>query len=193
SPVSLACPTNGILGITCSLSPNTVNLSNGTPATSVLTISTLGPSASNTISSTPLFDPPATPTPPIGWYWPMAIPPFSGALMAVNRQPKRLLAGVVRGVGFCLIVLIVGCGGGSSGGGGGGGGPVPSTITLTTSSVKIAAPGNITVTANVSSSKTPTGTVTFLLDGFPGTANAVNGVAQAPLTRLIVGNPTINA
>jgi hypothetical protein len=64
SPVTLVCPTNGMpMGISCSFSPSTVNLSNGAAATSTLTISTLAPSSSNTTSFVlpqppPLYLPP---------------------------------------------------------------------------------------------------------------------------------------
>jgi hypothetical protein len=98
-----------------------------------------------------------------------------------------------------LFLGFAGCGGGSTGGGGGGG-PVPSSITLTTSSVKVpwnpASGGSVNLTANVTSSKTPGGLVTFFIDGSTGFSSngpVTGGVAQLQLTNLSVGVHTITA
>jgi hypothetical protein len=205
SPVTLACPAPGLYGtpagISCTFSPSTVNLSNGVASTSTLTIATLAPSASTTTSSAPL-EPPLPYFPPRR-FWPMPVAAVL-TLLILLLLPARLRRGrlALAATLACAIPLFlgfVGCGGGSTGGGGGGG-PVPSSITLTTSSVKVAwnaiSGGSVNLTANVSSSKTPGGTVTFFIDGSSGfSANGpvTGGVAQLQLTNLSVGVHTITA
>jgi hypothetical protein len=208
SPVMLLCPPLNLLGqaqpagFSCSFSPSTVNLSNGTASTSTLTISTLAPSSSNTTSSAPL---PATPpnfTPRLVW-------PFSTSLfitlLLLFLLPSRLRRNhfAMGAAFFCLSLFLgfVGCGGGSAGGGSvGGGGSAATSITLTASAVKVPSSpisgGAVNLTANISSSKQAGGTVTFLLDGkngFSVTSQAVSGVAQFQLTNLAVGVHTITA
>lgn len=205
SPVNLACPTNGMpMGISCSFSPSTVNLSNGSAATSTLTISTLPPSASTTISSAPL-EPPLPYSPP-RLLWPMPVVSILTLLifllLPVRLRRSRLALGPTIASAILLFFGFTGCGGGSTGGptGGGGGGPAPSSITLTTSSVKVPyspiSGGSVNLTANVTSSKTPGGTITFSIDGssgFSASSPVVGGVAQLQLTSLSVGIHTITA
>src|SRR4030095_1616264 len=91
------------------------------------------------------------------------------------------------------------CGGGSAGiGGVGGGGDgasqlVPSSITLTSDNVKVAFPTNVNLTAHVTSSKTPGGTVTFLVDGGGISVNLANGVAQLQVPVPLVGTHVVRA
>jgi hypothetical protein len=205
SPVTLACPPPYGLpaGISCSFSPSTVNLSNGTAVTSSLLISTLAPSSSTTISSVPLLHPPFV-TPRFLQPFPMV---FLIALLLFLLLPSRLCrnyAAFSALRAFCLFLFLgfVGCGSGSAGGGGGdgGGGSVPTSITLTASSVKVAyssiSGGTVNLTANISSSKPAEGTVTFTVDesnGFSVTSQAVGGVAQFQLANLSVGIHTLTA
>jgi hypothetical protein len=202
SPVTLACPPLYGLpaGISCSFSPGTVNLSNGTAATSSLTISTLAPSSSTTTSSVPLLHPP--------FVTPRLLRPFPVvsliALLLFFLLPSRLCRNYVAlgaARAFCLLLFLgfVGCGAGSAGGDGGGG-PVPTSITLTASNVKVpyssTSGGAVNLTANISSSKPAGGTVTFTVDasnGFSVTSQAVGGVAQFQLTGLSVGIHTLTA
>jgi hypothetical protein len=100
-----------------------------------------------------------------------------------------------------LLLVFYGCGGGSSSGGGGGGGPVPTSITLTTSSVKVPSSptsgGSVQLTANVTASEAPAGTVAFTVDGnsawFASPTPVVAGAAQVQLTNLSVGIHTVSA
>jgi hypothetical protein len=207
SPVTLMCPPLNLLGqtqplgISCSFSPGTVNLSNSTAATSTLTISTLAPSSSPTTSSIPLLPPPAYFMPHL--LWPLPVASFL-ALVLFFLLPSRLRRNhLVFGaaVAFCTLLFLgfVGCGGGSSGGGGGGG-PVPTSITLSTPSVKV--PINpvsgvvVNLTATVTSSKTAGGTVAVFVDGSSGfsvNSPVVNGVAQFQIGGLSVGIHTFTA
>jgi hypothetical protein len=204
SPVTLACP-SGLYGtppgISCSFSPSTVNLSNGTAATSTLTISTLAPSPSNTTSFVP-------PQPPLLYLPPRLTWPLLAALVlvmlflalvSIGSRRNRIVTAYAIACVFLLLLGSFGCGGESTGGSGGGG-PVPSSITLTTSSVKVpwnnVSGGSVNLTANVTSSKTPSGTVTFSIDGsvgFSANSPVVGGVAQLQLTNLSVGIHTLTA
>jgi hypothetical protein len=212
SPVTLACPPTGTYGtppgISCSFSPSTVQLSNSA-ATSTLTISTLAPSSSNTTSFA-LPQPPRLNLPP-GPSWPllatsMLILPFL-FLVPVGSRRTRMVTASTLACGLCLLLGFFGCGGGGptgggggGEGGGGGGEPVSTFVTLTASSVKVpyspSSGGSVNLTANVTSSKTPGGTVTFSIDGSNGfsvSSSVVSRVAQYQLTGLAVGIHSVTA
>ncbi len=205
SPVTLACPPQVLYGtpagISCSFSPSTVNLSNGA-ATSTLTISTLAPSSSNTTSFVLPQPPPLYLPPRLSW-------PLLAAsilillfllLVPVGSHRNRIVTASTLVGGLFLLLGFFGCGGGPSGGGGGGG-PVPTSVTLTTSSVRVPSSpisgGSVNLTANVTSSKTPGGTVTFSVDGssngFSVSSPVMSGVAQFQVTNLSVGIHTVTA
>ncbi len=198
SPVTLSCPANGgtPFGVTCSFSPATVNLSNGNAATSTLTISTLPPSSSTTTSSAPVNLPRFYSPPRIIWPLPvsLALTLFFLLLLTAHRCRNRFVTSLALACGFCLLLSFFGCGGGSAGGGGGGG-PTPSSITFSVSTVKVPFGTALTLTANVTSSKTPGGTVTFFVDAPGGYANnaVVNGVAQIQINYLTVGTHVFKA
>jgi hypothetical protein len=202
SPVTLTCPPLNLLGqaqplgISCSFSPGTVNLTNGTAATSTLTISTLAPSSSPTTSAVPPLPPPLPYLTP-RFFWLLAtasaLALFFLFLLQVRLRRNHLAFGAA--LAFCILLFLgfVGCGGGSAGGGGGGG-PVPTSITLSTPSVKV--PLNpisgvvVNLMANVTSSKAAGGTVTIFVDGSSGfsvNSPVVNGVAQFQVGGLSVG------
>jgi len=208
SPVALTCPPLNSLGqaqpvgISCSFSPTPVNLSNGAANTSTLTISTLAPSSSNTTS----FVPPQAPlmySPPRLKWLPVGAIVGSLILLLISASRRRNRSVILWGSACALTAVLgfYGCGGGTSGGGGGGGGgPVPTSITLSTPNVKV--PFNpvsgvvINLSANVTSSKTAGGTVTFQVDGSGGfsvSSPVVAGVAQAQVGGLAVGVHTFAA
>jgi hypothetical protein len=211
SPVTLTCPPLNLLGQTqptgssCSFSPTTVNLSNSAAATSTLTISTLAPSSSN---STSFVSPQPQPRPrysPPRPNWPLLIISILIFLILLlfpaHLRRNRLLTICGCACALALLLVFYGCGGGSSSGGGGGGGPVPTSITLTTSSVKVPSSptsgGSVQLTANVTASKAPAGTVAFTVDGnsawFASPTPVVAGAAQVQLTNLSVGIHTVSA
>jgi hypothetical protein len=204
SPVTLVCPANGGVppGITCSFSPVTINLSNGNPATSILTISTLAPSSNNTIGSAPLRLPRLFTTPRfllLQLTMALMLAFLFLSVFLIGPRRRRPLSTAVLACVFSLYSVILGCGGGSSGVEGVGG-PVPSSMTLTASSVKVPfglTGGAVNITANITSSNTPHGTVSFVVDGVSGgygeTLPVVNGAAQLQLTAMSVGIHTISA
>jgi len=204
SPVTLSCAQGYLpLNVTCSFSPATINLSNGSPGSSLLTFNSLAPSATNTVSSAPLDLPPPGPKFQAPRNWPLVfLTVLTGALLfAYTRSLRRARfeSIAVFGFSFALFAFFLGCGGGSAGSGGGGGGgggasqPVPSSITLTSDNVKVAFPTNLNLTAHVNSSKTPGGTVTFLIDGGGISVNLVNGVAQLQVPFPMLGTHVIRA
>ncbi|HXY24792.1 MAG TPA: Ig-like domain repeat protein [Candidatus Acidoferrum sp.] len=211
SPVSLVCPPLNLLGqtqpqgISCNFSPSTVNLSNGNPQVSTLTISTLAPSSSNSTSFAPPQAPPLYIPPHPNWTLPISSVLILLIALLLPTRLRRNRVVTCASLACCLSLLsgFVGCGGGSTGGtgGGGGGGPVPTSITLTTSSVKVpsnpTSGGSVNLTANITSSNTPGGTVTFTVDGnsgwFATPTTVVAGVAQVQLTNLSVGIHTVSA
>jgi hypothetical protein len=207
SPVTLVCPPLDLLGhtqpvgISCSFSPGTVNLSSSTAATSTLTISTLAPSSSNTTSFSPPQPPPGY-LPPGKWLLPLVtiLALILFLLLPVRSRRNRLATAAALACGLCFFLGFFGCGGGSASVGGGGGGPVPASVTLTAASVKV--PFNptsgavVNLTANVTASKTPGGMVTFVVDGnsgFTAPVPVVGGIAQFQLTGLSVGVHAISA
>ena len=78
---------------------------------------------------------------------------------------------------------------------------MPTSITLSASSVKVpfnsTSGGSVNLTANATASKTPGGSVTFIVDGNSGwftTPSAVTaGVAQVQLTNLAIGIHSVSA
>jgi hypothetical protein len=206
SPVSLACPPVSLygtpVGISCGFSPSTVNLAGGVAGTSALMISSLAPSSSNTTSvSTPQAPPVRVPP----GKWLLLLAPILALLffflLSTRSRWNRLATAAALAFGFCFFLGFFGCGGGSDFvGGGGGGAPVPTTITLSTSNVKVpfnpTTGATVSLTANVTASKTPGGVVTFVVDGASNYASPVSvagGTAQIQITGLAVGVHTFGA
>ena len=91
-------------------------------------------------------------------------------LVLLPRQNRilRFAFGLVAGFG---LLYAFGCGsGGTVGGGGGGGGPVPTSVAITVSATKVPAgtSPSVTLSANVTSTKTVAGTITFWEKGNDG-------------------------
>jgi hypothetical protein len=79
------------------------------------------------------------------------------------------------------LFFALGCGGcGGSTAGGGGGSPQPTTITLATTNAKVPEGSAFTVTATVTGTNSPTGTVIFYAGGTPigGVITLTNGQAK---------------
>lgn len=165
-----------ISGYSISLSPQQVSL-NGTAATA-------------TISLTPASVSPgfiSAPSRHVGLftylprnYWPLgfAIGLVALYLVGLTSHTRRYRSALGCGL-VCLFCIAVGCGGGTTG-------PPPpppasTTITLTTSNAKVAQNQSFLITAMVTStsSKPPTGTVTFYNFGTPIVGFGLsNGQAQ---------------
>ncbi len=195
SSVILGCVSGSVpAGVTCSFSPATVNLSNANAATSTLTLTTLPPSATTTVSSAPL-EPPRVYLPPLYGSPLGPVCAFAALFLLLLVRVRRRTQFVSRfalTLVTCLMLGFLGCGGGSTGGAGG---PVPSSITLTAASVKVPSGSDVSLTAKVTSSRTPGGTVTFVIDGNSGFGNIslTNGVAQLQTSSIQVGTHTIKA
>jgi len=193
SSVGLTCFTQILLGVSCAVSPVSVNLANSVAVNSTLTLTALGPSspakATKIISSAP----PA----PIyfGSWWilggGLGIVAVS-LIFPVRPRGHRVPAAL----GACsVIVAALGCGGGSSSTGGGGGTvtQVPTSIAITIPTSKVPQGSSVTATATVTSSKPLTGTILFSDSNVGITVPIANGSAQAQLALYSVGIDQIKA
>lgn len=185
STVQLSCG-NTMPGATCTISPSSVTLSNGTAATATLTISTTAPSSvSNARTVLARMRPAAfIPFGRDSW-WSLSLLTGWAALLLVVLPGRRRCLRAAAGLAFiCVASLAVGCGGGASASGNGGGnsGPYSTTTTITASSTKVAQGANLTLTSTVSSSASaaPTGSIVFNFGGcnFAPSENLTNGSAQ---------------
>jgi hypothetical protein len=194
SSVGLTCFTQILLGVSCAVSPVSVNLANSVAVNSTLTLTALGPSspakATKIISSAP----PA----PIyfGSWWilggGLGIVAVSLFIFPARPRGHRFPAAL----GACsVIVVALGCGGGSGSTGGGGGTvtQAPTSIAITMPINKVPQGGSVTATATVSSSKPLTGTILFSDSNVGITVPIANGSAQAQLTLYSVGIDQIKA
>jgi len=187
STVQLSCAQeSSIPGATCTISPSSVTLNNGTAAAATLSVTTLAPSSTLSAVTAPVSLRPPTLIPPVreAWRALSGLAELAAVLLLVFPGKRRSLDA---GLGFglvCLLSFAIGCGGGGSGGGNSGGGPVPTTTTLTTSSTKIAQGSTLTLTANVKSSQTLTGTAIFNFANcnYSSGQLLINGTAQLQLS-----------
>ncbi len=205
STVMLNCGGSLPQGSTCSLNPSTVNLANGAAATTVLSVTSLGPSgvpaamvASPRRRSILWIFPDQPPTP----WWSVGLAmgiAGLGLLFAAGRKQRRFALAPMFAAGLlCIAASIPGCGGG-----GGGSAPPPpppppqkvvSTTALTSTTPKVDQFTPSTITATVTSSKAVTGSVSFTANGFSwGTVALVNGVASTQVANLPIGTIPINA
>jgi hypothetical protein len=194
SSVGLTCFTQILLGVSCAVSPVSVNLANSVAVTSTLTLTAVGSSspakAIKIISSAP----PASIYFGSWWILGCGLGIVAVSLFIFPARPRghRFPAAL----GACsVIVVALGCGGGSSSTGGGGGTvtQVPTSIAITMPINKVPQGGSVTATANVTSSKPLTGTILFSDSNVGITVPIANGSAQAQLTLYSVGIDQIKA
>jgi Pro-kumamolisin, activation domain/Bacterial Ig-like domain (group 3) len=190
STVALTCGKFGFVipGVTCTLTPATVALAGGTAGTSMLSLGTTAPSSNSSAMTVPIRTQPFASDKTNGdapWAFGLVTGLAALLLFAAAGKGRRYRYSGAALVLICGASIAPGCGGGSGGGGGGGGGggqtgPIASVTTVSTATTKIAPGVEPTFTATVSSSKSPTGTVTFTSQtcGFTATQNLVNGSAQ---------------
>lgn len=165
STVSLR-PSGMPTGMTMAFNPSSVNL-NGQPVPVMVTIATTGPSGGPSGSAIRRFA--FVPRLSASFWTPLsALCCFLSLLFVAVSWRRKRYSGISLATLAVVISLILGCGGGSSftGGGGDNGGRVPSTITLTSANAKVPAYSTYTMTAKVTSSKSPTGTVN-IFEGQP--------------------------
>lgn len=204
SVVTLSCGGSLPQGSTCSLNPSTVNLANGAAATTVLSVTSLGPSGVPAAMVTSprrrsnLWILPESPDTP-WWVFGLAIGLAAlGWLFAAGRRQSRLAFAPLFAAGLlCIAAFVPGCGGG------GGSAPPPpppppqkvvSTTALTSTTPKVDQFTPSTITATVTSSKPVTGSVSFTANGFSwGTETLVNGVTSTQVANLPIGTVPVNA
>jgi hypothetical protein len=182
SPVTLSCAGNLPIGYSCSFQPSTVNLANGATAASTLTVSPSAGTGAAMARKRVSLTYPATFRFP-RWrnpLWPLSVLSALAVLMSLlwaHRQ-RDLRPSLGFGLVF-VITLIIGCGGGSSAT------PPPpppaptaTSTTVTTSAAKVAQGSPLTITAKVTGSGNPTGSVTFYAsNSWIGQANLTMGTA----------------
>jgi hypothetical protein len=181
SMVSLACQGSLPAGYACAFQPAMVNLANGAPANSALTVM---PSANSSSSAAHAR---------IGWGDRETIPPpglrlfpLLGLVTGVGALAMLAFAGVrIRfraavGAGVvCLLCWMNACGGGGNSVSNSGPALSPSSVTLTINPSKAAQGTMVTLTAVVSGQGTPGGSVTFIGAEVPDTSlPVVNGMAS---------------
>lgn len=206
STVQLNCPQSnspgvipGFPGATCSISPSSVKLSNGAPATATLTITTLAPSSTLSANA-----PPVTRHGPMiapfgrGAWWALSLLAGLATLFLIALPGRRRSLRAICALGsVCTLSFVIGCGGGASANNGGGGNsPASTTTTLTASAVKIAQGTSGTLSASVQSTAHPTGTVLIASPNcsFQYSNPLINGTAQiATPTWLTLGTCAVSA
>jgi hypothetical protein len=178
SPVTLTVGNQPFSGGTITLNPASITL-NGAPVPVTVSVSTMGSGGSQTVRRAQLKRSGFLPFSQTDW-WSTAAASAAMFLFLLGYPARRrtyraaFLAGLI-----CVISVAIGCGGGSSGGGGGGITKVASTTMITAPSAKVVAGAPYTLTATVTSSKSPTGSVTFSNSGtqLGPAVPLVNGVA----------------
>ena len=170
STVNFSCSPDATIGITCSFSPTSVNLTNSTPTTATVTLGTLPPSATST-AAFPASPGVKWPRWPGGRGWPVGLDLVCLVALLLSFLPRQSRT---KRLAFALVaasslLYVFGCGG-SAGGGGGGGGPVPTSVAITVSATKVPAgtSPSVTLSANVTSTRTVAGTITFWEKGNDG-------------------------
>jgi subtilase family serine protease len=198
STVNLACTVPNMEGTTCSLLPNSLNLSNSTSGTANLTLTTLPPSAP--VAAASAMKMPGATQP--GWkavaWMSDSVARLAGLLLILflaRKHPRRFASGLAFA---SALTLALGCGGGSGQIiGGDGGQQVPTSTTVTATTTKLPLGNQVTVTATVSPAPTAGGTVTFWEQGNGGALslpiNLFGGTAQAQLNLTLVGTHQIYA
>jgi hypothetical protein len=200
SSVGLSCTPTTLVGVTCAISPATVNLANNASVNATMNLSSPTASAPAAAIAKTRRNGAAGPFSFDTW-WTL------GGMMGIAALLVLLLPGRERryrlatALGACaVIVAALGCGGGSSGGGasgiGFGGPPVPTPITISVASNKVPQGTMVTVTATLSSANTLSGTITFWQVGNQGAltpavpivnSTATNASATAQLNLPSVG------
>jgi pro-kumamolisin-like protein/Big-like domain-containing protein len=193
SAVALTCSNPVLIGVSCAVSPVSVNLANSVAVNSTLTLTAVGSpapaKATKVISS-------AVTGPIYFGSWSTlggALGIVAASLFIFAADPRRYRVTAIL-LGCLVIVAALGCGGGSnSPGGGGGTTQVPTNIAISVPSNKVPQGGTVSATATVTSSKPLTGTITFWDFNGGMIVPITNGSAQAQITLSSVGIDQIKA
>jgi hypothetical protein len=198
SAVALMCSAIVLTGVSCAVSPASVNLANSVAVNSTLTLTALG--TSSPVRAIRVISSGVTGPVYFGNWWALGgglgIVVLSLFIFPVRGRRYRFPAAL----GACsVIIAALGCGGGSTspggggGGGGGGGTQVPTSISITLPSNKVPQGGSIYPSATVTSSKPITGTITFWYSNGGMIVPITNGTAHGQLTLASVGIEQIKA
>jgi len=122
-------------GVSCAVSPSSVNITGSSPVTATVTVSTTAPA--NSLVPTPTRRVPPTQHLPVGWPWVLAGLLTVAMLMGLTAAGRRPLSWWV---GATLLVMgaWVACGGGGGGGGSGSGPPPAPLVSLSPPSLTFA-------------------------------------------------------
>jgi hypothetical protein len=212
STVMLTCGGGLPTGSTCTITPSTINLANSASGSAMFSLTTIGPSpasasmvVANRRSIFSWFDlarrnlprGPAGAISAFVW-WATS---FAAGLAAIclllifpRRRRKRAIGTAFAAAWVFAAGFALGCGGG------GGGGITPpqsgsATVVVSSPTPKLAAGVPASLTATVTSSRSPTGTITFYASGSPFTfpIPLVGGSAQTQVTWGFPGTTTITA
>jgi Pro-kumamolisin, activation domain/Bacterial Ig-like domain (group 3) len=179
STVNLTCPAVSFWGGTCTISPTSVTLMNGAPETATVSLGSVAPSSNLTAIAFParLGKGPQLPT-DRGVLWALGGAAGLASLLLFSLPGRRRSPIAAMGLAFvALLSFTVGCGGGS--GNQGGGGPSLSSTAITASATKIAQNAALTLSATVTSTGTPSGSVNFTSTcNYSESATLANGTAQ---------------
>jgi subtilase family serine protease len=194
STVALVCM-DQIIGVSCSISPASLNLANSAPSTATVTLSALGSSSTGTIASVRKRRSLAVPIQfrmnrggPFLFISLLLLTLVS--ILQIMRRRYRLGLSIAS---IGVVVLMLGCGSGGGGGGNGGGSPVTTSVSIASSATKVTTSNspNVTLTATVTSSQPVTGTITFWETGNDGalgpSVTLVNGTATEQVALYQVG------
>ena len=198
--ITFTCPAGNTslpTGYTCSMTTITVS---GSAATTQLTLNP--PAAANAIAMiTPrVSTPQGGLKPPLQSHGALSLALFAGSalflLVALAFGSKPATLRQVAMASACALFigsLVVGCGGG--GGGGGGTSPVASTTSIMTSNARATSGQPLQITATVSASVAPSGTVQFFDNGVAIGApqTLANGTATLQTSALSVGVHSLKA
>ncbi len=197
STVALSCAVPGLVGITCAISPKSVNLANNAAAKTTLTLNAASPPAAAITTTTGSW---AAGSLSFDLLWTVGGLAGITALLLLVLPGRQRRYRLVMALGACSAILAaLGCGGGSSGGatGGGGGAPAATSITVTIPNAKAPEGTPVSASATVSSSKPLTGTITFWEAGNSGALTpplpVTNGTVQTQLNLSTVGIHQITA
>jgi hypothetical protein len=191
SSVALSCFAQNAQGVTCSVTPASVDLVNGSPVNATLTVTATPGSEAAHASVTRKRS--LLPVLFVNGRNPQnLLLLFSLALLFLSlRRRNYRLVSTLSAVSVLLAAL--GCGGGAASTGGGGGGvvtPESTTTVITLASPKIAQGNSVSATAKVTSTKSVTGTVNFFeLNNDGALAPPVAVVNGSATTSLSVPSP----
>jgi Pro-kumamolisin, activation domain/Bacterial Ig-like domain (group 3) len=181
-------------GMSLSFNPSTANL-NGSPVPVDLILTTPAPSGGPVTAASLSQDRNSIfPLSRLIW-WTISLASAVATLFFLWTPASKLRCKLALfAATLFLLSFVLGCGGGGASiVTGGSGGPVATSVTLATSNAKVPSAGSFTLTATVTSTKNPTGTVD-IWQGHPsqgiGVATSVpivNGVASVNVTNYYAG------